>query len=288
MTIIITEISNLLIKPTMLKTTTPHRICAQEMAELIEQNLSAKSMSFANLPKGNVHHGNPTWFTSGLDRAGYNGITHAEFSPESIDQQIEDSLHLFRQSSTPLTWWVGPLSRPANLGQALQAYGFHHNRDMIGMAAYLDDLAEFISPEADYSFEPVSSPGELREWLPLFMRTFGIPLEDNDFVQDVFSQLSFSSKSEWRHYLIRINGETVATSSLHLGAGVAGLYNIATHPKYRERGLGTAITRLTFEQAQEMGFTIGTLQTTYPNALRLYHRMGFEVYCKIGIYQRHW
>jgi hypothetical protein len=30
------------------------------------------------------------------------------------------------------------------------------------------------------------------------------------------------------------------------------------------------------------------LQTTYPNALRLYHPMGFEVYCKFGIYQQGW
>lgn len=87
---------------------------------------------------------------------------------------------------------------------------------------------------------------------------------------------------------MRMNGQVVAISSLHLGAGVAGLYNIAIQREYREQGLGRAITLLTFEEARRIGYTLGTLQTTYPNALRLYHRLGFEVYCKIGVYQNTW
>ena len=264
------------------------QIDSKEMAKLIEENLSAKSMSFANLPGGERHSGNPNWFRSGLSRAGYNGITCAQLNLHDVDSQIEHCLEPFRQSTTPLTWWVGPLSEPGNLGRVLQTHGFSHNRDMIGMAANLDDLVEFIPPDLEYSFEPVSARDELREWLPLFMETFGVPADESDLTFDTFAHLSFSPSAEWFNYFIKINGEVVATSSLHLGAGVAGLYNIATHPAYRQHGLGTAITLLTFEQAKQMGCTLGTLQTTYPNALRLYHRMGFEVYCKFGVYQRAW
>jgi GNAT superfamily N-acetyltransferase len=176
----------------------------------------------------------------------------------------------------------------ANLGKSLQEHGLRHIRDMIGMAAPLDALAECTPPKLEYTFEPVLSMPELDEWLPLFMQTFGVPQADHDLTRNAFAQLSFSADAEWRHYFIRAGGQVVATSSLHLGAGVAGLYNIATQPAYREHGLGTAITWLTFEQAKAMGLTLATLQTTYPNALRLYHRMGFEVYCKFGIYQRVW
>lgn len=266
----------------------PTRIDSREMAVLIEDNLNAKSMSFGKLPGGEFHNGNPAWFTSGLDRAGYNGIVRAEFDAQGLDTQIEESLSPFKQTHTPLNWWVGPRSKPASLGRVLQTHGFQHVRDMIGMAAPLDALAEFAQPQLDYAFEPVLSLPELDEWLPLFMQTFGVPQDDHDLVRDAFARLSFASDAEWRHYLIRVNGQVVATSSLHLGAGVAGLYNIAAAPEYREHGLGTAITWLTFEESRKMGFTLGTLQTTYPNALRLYHRMGFEVYCKIGIYQRQW
>lgn len=262
------------------------KIDAGEMSRLIEENLSAKSLDFAHLPGGSAHSGNPAWFTSGINRAGYNGVVCASFEKEIIDQHIEATLEPFRQQKLSLTWWVGPLSAPANLGQAIQKQGFHHQRDMIGMAADLGELAEFVSPDIDYSFEPVLNQADLEQWMPPFLNAFGIPLEDKDLVLDIFAYLSFLPNSNWRHYLIRVNGEVVATSSLHLGGGVAGLYNIAALPKYRQHGLGSAITHLTFGEAKKQGFTLGTLQTTFPNALRLYHRMGFEVYCKFGVYQR--
>jgi len=266
----------------------PARPDSNEMSRLIEENLSAKSIDFAKLPGGQVGSGNPAWFTSGLKRIGYNGVTCARFAAQDLDLQIERCLEPFRASATPLTWWVGPLSEPAWLGRALQSHGFIHNRDMIGMAAELEHLSAFEHPELEYSFEPVLDRAGLQAWLPLFMETFGIPASDTPFVLDAFAQLSFSPGSEWRHYYIQVDGQVVATSSLHLGAGVAGLYNIAAQPAFRQHGLGTAITLLTFEQARQLGLSLGTLQTTYPNALRLYHRMGFEVYCKFGVYQRNW
>lgn len=267
---------------------TPNRIDSAKMSRLIEENLNAKSMDFARLPGGSACTSNPAWFTSGLKRTGYNGITHARFIPQELDQQIENCLEPFRKSQTPLTWWVGPLSEPGNLGRVLQMHGFSHNRDMIGMATELNALPKFIPPQLEYHFEPVLKRAGLEAWLPLFMETFGVPTDDKDLTLNIFDQLSFSPGSQWRHYLMRMDGQVVATSSLHLGAGIAGLYNIATRREYREQGLGRAITLLTYEEAQHMGYTLGTLQTTYPNALRLYHRLGFEVYCKIGIYQNSW
>lgn len=258
------------------------------MARLIEENLSAKSLDFANLPGGSLHSGNPTWFKSGLKRGGYNGITCARFAEDGLDEQIELALQPFRQSGTPLTWWLGPLSQPGTLGRRLQAHGFIHNRDMIGMAAGLDDLIEPAPLPAGYRFEPVTDRAGLEDWMPLFMQTFGVPASDGPVTLDVFSRRSFCAQAQWRHYAIRAGGQVVATSSLHLGAGVAGLYNVATRADMRENGLGTAITLLTYREARNMGLGLGSLQTTYPNALRLYHRMGFEVYCKFGIYQSNW
>jgi ribosomal protein S18 acetylase RimI-like enzyme len=273
---------------TLPKVSSAMGVDSNEMARLIEENLSAKSLDFAKLPGGKLEIGNPTWFTSGIERAGYNGITCASLDLREIDAQIERCLEPFRQTRTPLTWWVGPLSAPVSLGRFLQQHGFVHNRDMIGMAAGLEDLSQDYSLEPGHTFELIQDDGGLDEWMPLFASTFGIPGTDISHTATVFKQLSFAPDSAWRHYYIRANGEVLATGSLHLGAGVAGLYNIGTRPDYRQRGLGKAITLLIFEHARQMGYSLGTLQTTYPNALRLYHRMGFEVYCKIGIYQRGW
>jgi ribosomal protein S18 acetylase RimI-like enzyme len=265
---------------------TQHITASAELARLIEENLNSKSEDFARLPGGQNHPGNPAWFTSGLPRTGYNGITCARFDEEDLDGQIQAALQPFRQAGLPLTWWVGPLSQPSDLGRKLQAHGFTHNRDMIGMAAELERLQPVSRLGREFSFEKVQDLAGLEAWMPLFMQTFGVPHSEADLVLDTFSRLSFSAGSNWRHYAIRAGGEVVATSSLHLGAGVAGLYNIATRPDLRQNGLGTAITLLTYAEARREGLELGTLQTTYPNALRIYHRIGFEVYCKFGIYQR--
>lgn len=254
--------------------------------QIIEGNLNAKSMDFARLPGGEAHEGNPAWFLSGLKRAGYNGIVRANLPARQLDTHIEQALEPFRQLDMPMTWWVDSQSEPAQLGRALQNHGLHHLRDMFGMAAPLDSLPAVVAPDMEHSFEAVQSRHGLEEWLPLFMDTFDVPQADNALVLDVFDRLSFGPHAQWHHFLIRVEGRVVATGSLHLGAGVAGLYNIGTHPAYRQHGLGSAITLLTFQQALQWGYEWGTLQTTYPNALRIYHRMGFEVYCKIEVYQR--
>lgn len=268
--------------------TESHRISSSEFTRLIENNLNEKSHDFAKLPGGELHTGNPTWFTSGVKRAGYNGITSARFDREQLDTQLINALEPFRQTNTPLTWWTGPSTQPEGLGRMLQAHGFVHIRDMIGMACDLRQLPRLVPSTVEYVFEPVTNLTQLQTWMPLFMETFGVPAADASLVLDIFSQLNFSVNSQWRHYMMRVNDRVIATSSLHFGGDVAGLYNIATHPEYRKNGLGTAITLLTFQEAMKLGYTIGTLQTTYPNALRLYHRMGFEVYCKFGVYQRTW
>ena len=264
------------------------RLSSDEFTRLIEENLNAKSHDFARLTGGTFHAGNPTWFTSGLKRAGYNGITQAQFESGRLEQQVANALEPFRQTGTPLTWWTGPSTQPDAIGKMLQAQGFVHNRDMIGMGADLKKLIPFIPPQMEYSFEPVTCRAELELWMPLFMETFGLPAGDTPLVLDVFGQLAFSPDSKWRHYMLRVGEQVIATSSLHFGADVAGLYNIAAHPEYRKHGLGTAITLLTYQEAIKLGYQIGALQTTYPNALRLYHRMGFEVYCKFGVYQCIW
>ncbi|HZU86933.1 MAG TPA: GNAT family N-acetyltransferase, partial [Anaerolineaceae bacterium] len=224
--------------------------------------------------------------TSGLKRAGYNGITWAEFTPEQVDVQIESAIEPFRQTGTPFTWWVGPLSQPRNLGAKLQAHGFVHNRDMIGMAANLKQLPPLKKTSLEYTFEPVTNRKELEAWMPVYMEAFSVPAVDAPNTLDVFEQLGLAPGSDWRHFVLRLpDGRIAATSSLYLGAGIAGLYNIGTPQAFRQQGLGAAITLLTYAQAREWGYQIGTLQSTFPNALRLYHRLGFEIYCKIGVYQ---
>jgi ribosomal protein S18 acetylase RimI-like enzyme len=248
---------------------------------MIEDNLIDRSLFFARHFSGEIHGPNPIWFITGKALPTDNGIAKAMFNCAEMDECIEMALEPFKKRKLPLRWWVGPSSSPHNLGYYLQKYGLTHNRDMLGMAMELSRLPNPVTGP-DLTLERVYNKKMLAQWYQLLLE--GFPISYNQTYLDTLSVTSLDANSADRHFVARFKGEVVGISTLFLGGGVAGLYNVATHPQSREQGIGTWITIKTFEEAPP-DYQIATLQTTYPNALRLYHRLGFEVYCKIGIYQ---
>jgi ribosomal protein S18 acetylase RimI-like enzyme len=61
-------------------------------------------------------------------------------------------------------------------------------------------------------------------------------------------------------------------------------FTIFVHQDYREKGLGTELTRLAIGHAREMGFAEISLTTELTNfpALRLYRKVGFEILSSYG------
>ena len=96
---------------------------------------------------------------------------------------------------------------------------------------------------------------------------------DNDAVWDRF--ISFVGY---------VDDEPVSTTSIVSGAGVIGVYNVATLPGSQRRGFGEAVMRYALaEVARERGMERVILQST-PAGLRLYERMGFRQVARVAVY----
>ncbi len=259
-------------------------LSSKALEKVIDDNLIEKSLSFPRFFGGETYGPNPIWFVTGPSMPTNNGIAQAVFSHSTLNDDVAAAIEPFRQRRLPLVWWVGPNSYPADMGQTLQQFGFTHNRDMIGMAAPLKELGENNPlPDLPLQFERVEDKEALKFWYEITLQCF--PGTYSQAYLDSLAEISLRPDADWIHYIARYQGTVIASSSLQLGAGVAGLYNLGTIPDWRQRGVGVWMTLKTYAESYAMGYQVGTLQSTYPNALRLYHRLGFEIYCKIGIYR---
>jgi len=102
----------------------------------------------------------------------------------------------------------------------------------------------------------------------------------------MYSRIGLDDQQPWRHYLGLLNGTPVATTSLFVSAGVAGIYFVFTVPSARRKGIGALMTLAALRDARAQGYRIGVLGASslgYP----VYQRLGFHEYCTIGIYEWH-
>ncbi len=131
--------------------------------------------------------------------------------------------------------------------------------------------------------EPVSDMDTLKEWIYVFTLGFGIPDIFDQAFFDHYASIGFAPEVAIHHYLGRLNGEPVATSTQLLSAGVAGIYNVTTLPNARRQGLGAAMTISPLREARSSGYRVGILQATEMGK-GVYQHIGFQEYCKIGQY----
>jgi GNAT superfamily N-acetyltransferase len=216
----------------------------------------------------------------------HNCVVHADLAglaPDEVDATIEAAIARFRAHGVPGTWHVGPSTRPAELGERLLAHGFAGGGGDRGMAADLSTLAEDVPAPPDLAVTRVRDRQDLATWARIRALDPEGELE-SAWVAEMYARIGLGDETPWRHYLGRLGPRPVATATLFLGAGVAGVYFVLTVPEARRRGVGAAVTLAALREARALGYRTGVLGASdlgYP----LYRRLGFREYCRIRVYE---
>jgi GNAT superfamily N-acetyltransferase len=265
-----------------------------QLAAAVQENLFALFRAMATLPESElVESEGHSYHLASPSNPMYKGVWRTRLSPGQVDGVIDETLAWFKARNAPfLFWWTGPDTTPDDLGKRLVARG------LMSMEAQLEDMApgmkftELGSPgmvadlqhmneavltqvRSGFAIEEVQDEAALYDFKRVIIEGYEIPERMADgWVQ---AALGFGiGRTPWKMYLGRLNGEPVATHILFNGAGVAGVYGVATVPSARGKGIGGAITLKPLLEARELGYRYAVLFST-EMGLHAYERIGFHL-----------
>lgn len=222
------------------------------------------------------------WTLTNIPFPLFNSLMRAKLSADKVDNAIDAAISRCKTNNVPMMWWTGPSTQPADLGEKLIDRGFQQS-DSPGMAADLDVLPEIPEYPENLVIKLVDNDEDLETWCRVVYEAFGMPDFVGTALFDAYQCIGYKSQLPLSHYLGSINNEAVAVSSLLLGAGVAGIYNVATIESARRKGIGAAITIKPLLEARTQGYRVGILHSS-EMGFNMYSSLGFQEYCKISQY----
>jgi GNAT superfamily N-acetyltransferase len=259
-------------------------VSSQAVVPALEANMFEFYMAWGRAPRGKLHQGpDLIQIITGLPVPLLNGIFGAHLTPDIADAAIEVSVARVTPSNVPAYWFIGPSTRPQDLGANLERHGFVRRFDLPGMAADLLALKESRSAPKDLTIERVNDAEALATWARTVWSGTEFPEESREPFVELEVSTGLASEAARLRYLGYLNGVPVATSAMILQDGVAGIYAVATLPEARRQGIGTALTLAPLCDARDMGYRVGTLQAS-SMGYSVYERLGFRQVCAFGVY----
>ena len=242
----------------------------------LEQNLWELWANFGRGPDCRLHdEAAALWFETPMKVLPYNGVLRFRVD-EGVDARIDAICSAFRARDVPFLWMVHPSARPHDLGERLRAHGVELVEECPGMVARLDALD--AAPPAPPGFEVHEARGaaEVQDVLELVAWRWDLPPETGPYLHAINRVLGLGTpRSKVRIWVAWRDGAAVAKAVLHVAAGVAGLYGVATRPEARGLGLARMLTLRAFDAARAAGCELGVLHSS-PMATRLYEGLGFR------------
>jgi GNAT superfamily N-acetyltransferase len=192
---------------------------------------------------------------------------------------IRDTVAYFQANRVPgFTWWFEQEVSIAHWREDLAAADLHFDNSTPGMALELADLADAPDTPAGLAIRRVTDPDAFRVWCDAFTAGYELPADWAPLIFDGMAPMGFDDPLT--HYLGMVDGIPVATASMMLAAGAAGIYNVSTFAPYRGRGFGAAVTTAPLVEARDHGYTTGVLQSS-EMGYSVYARMGFVTVCQM-------
>jgi len=213
------------------------------------------------------------WYAAvGGPIAGFNRLFATEMNPATVDADLDTVLDELRDVPV-LSAWIPPGVAPSDLARRFVERGFVVDPDGVpAMAAQLRDLPPIDPPEG-VTWSRVDSPERLRVLLDVDVAGFEVPDSFRQWFELALGPLS-SPRPDVGCYVLSTDGRPSATALGVVADDVLGIYNVATVPAARGRGLGALATRLVMRHGADHGARTAVLESS-DVGYSLYQRLGF-------------
>ncbi|MBB3125778.1 ribosomal protein S18 acetylase RimI-like enzyme [Paenibacillus rhizosphaerae] len=191
-----------------------------------------------------------------------------------VDGCIAAAERFYRDAGQPVIFKMTPYVMPSDLDERLAGRGYVQV-DLSSVRTL--DLAVETPPAADPGLHMVFRDQLDAGWLEQMSLMNEIP----DHRQSVLAYTLASTPLQQGFFQIQQGSETVAAGLGVIQQGWLGLYDIVTHPGFRQRGFGLQLIQRMLAWGRERGAHSSFLQVIQANeaACRLYDKLGYrEVY----------
>lgn len=221
------------------------------------------------------------WYTP-LPHPWFNGVLSRNAPPGQVKELIVDTLAYFKDKDRQvITWWLAPELEDGDWSRQLVQNGLGRIDDPPGMAADLHALNEDLTVPEGLQIRQVEDADQMKTWSEVFATGYGLPLE----WEPIYREMMLALGMAWPcvSYIASVNGMPAAVSAVFYGAGVAGVYSVATLPEWRGKGLGAAVSLAPLLEARQRGYRVGVLQSS-EMGYKVYQRLGFREVCRMSHY----
>jgi ribosomal protein S18 acetylase RimI-like enzyme len=207
-----------------------------------------------------------------------NNVHRVRLEPNQVGDAARESARHFREHAVPALWWCSPLAVPEEQGPDLEANGWKFDEAMPWLATRIDRVRWPETP-ADVRIERVTGEEIQSEFLTAMSAGFGMLAHERHAMSSLAAAVGYADDATWVRWVGFLDERPVVTAGLMLAAGLAGIYNVATAPDVRRRGLGAALTATAVAEGRERGYEVAALGSS-ELGYGVYLRMGFEEICR--------
>jgi GNAT superfamily N-acetyltransferase len=206
-------------------------------------------------------------YTPGAPDMLLNLVMRYSSSGPITEDDIEQVIAPYRRHRLPFQWWLTQGLEPKGLRERLQALGM---QSWGGSTSMTLDFAgwqpDYPAARGDVRLTRVASAEDARDALRVICDVFFLPWEAT--ARWTVDNPAFHT------YLARLGKHPVAAMTTMSANGVVLLFNVATIPAARRRGIAGNLVLLALRDALAEGCTQAALTAT-PEARRLYEELGF-------------